>query len=109
MKRILSNQNKDKKAELRKLVLIQLSKMRTKMKREHPGMLEGLREKMEASQQNQASQPFKPTPPETAQAKPDLAIDHVKNKETIEKMLNLKSDNPGFEKAVKAILSKQKH
>ena len=104
MKRKFSNQNKDKKAELRRLVLVQLAKMRRKMKREHPGMLESLKEKIEAQ---------KNTPPrkkERALVSPhdELTIDQGKNKQTIEKMLNLKSDNPSFEKAVKAILSQQK-
>jgi len=104
MKRIHSNQNKDKKAELRKLVLMQLSTMRKKMKKEHPGMLESLREKIEAAKKSVAPPGRKATTP---QQQSELVIDQEKNQQTIEMMLNLKSDNPGFEKAVKAILSKQ--
>jgi len=99
MKREISNQNSEKKAELRKLVLAQLSKMRKKMKREHPGMLEGLREKIEAKNNKEAVKP---------ESKEDeLVIDQDKNIEAIEKMLNLKTGNPAFEKAVKAILCKK--
>ena len=104
MKRIHSNQNKDKKEELRKLVLMQLSKMRKKMKKEHPGMLEGLREQIEANKKEQAK-----SHNARLNQQSELTIDQGKNKQTIEKMLNLKPDNPGFEKAVKAILSQQKN
>jgi len=99
MKRQISNQNSKKKTELRKLVLAQLSKMRKKMKREHPGMLEGLREKIEASNAQNAAK-------RTSIEKNELPIDQSKNIEAIEKMLEIKSKNPNFEKAVKAILSK---
>lgn len=107
MKRKVSNQNtnknSEKKAELRKLVLAQLSKVRKKMQREHPGMLEGLKEKIE--EKNRADK----TPTKSEPQKSEVEIDQQKNREAIEKMLSLKTDNPGFEKAVKTILSKQKH
>lgn len=105
MKRILNNRKKQKKAEIRRLVLDQLRKMRKKMKREHPGMLENMRETLEeqkkAAAQKSAKKPA-PQPP-----KNEVSIDQAKNIEAVEKMLNLKGKNPGFEKAVKAMLPKQ--
>jgi len=104
MKRKVSNQNSEKKAELRKLVLAQLAKMRKKMKREHPGMLENVRKQVEENKAKPAKK--KSTPPPIAPN--EIAIDQGKNMETIQKMLDLKSDNSGFEKAVKAMVSKTK-
>ena len=109
MKRILSNRNKHKKAEIRRLVMEQLRKMRKKMKREHPGMLENMRETIEKNKsetaQRKANPAFKNTVDQTPQD--ELNIDQAKNIEAVEKMLNLKGGNPGFEKAVKAMLPKQ--
>lgn len=101
MKRILNNRNKKKKAEIRLLVLEQLRKMRNKMKREHPGMLENMRDTIETSKKKTDK---KPAP---QQPKEEISIDQSKNIEAVEKMLNLKGTNPGFEKAVKAMLPKQ--
>ncbi|MFK7839954.1 MAG: hypothetical protein AB8B83_06440 [Bdellovibrionales bacterium] len=81
-------------------MLVQLAKMRKKMKKEHPGMLEKMRDKISQSQGK--SKPI--TKPKLS---PDVNLDQNKNIQTIEKMLDLKTENPGFEKAVKAILSKK--
>ncbi len=101
MKRILSNRNKQKKAEIRRLVMDQLRKMRKKMKREHPGMLENMREAIEKNKKAAVSEPV------SEQPQSELNIDQSKNIEAVEKMLSLKENNPGFEKAVKAMLPKQ--
>jgi len=104
MKRLYSNQNKNKKkAELRKLVLAQLSKMRKKMKKQHPGMLEKMREAVEASKKNKSAEPSEKTQPAEVQ------IDQNKNIEAVEKMLALKNGNANFEKTVRTMLSKQKN
>lgn len=100
------NQNKKKKQELRRLVLMQLSKIRRKMKREHPGMLEGLRDTIEANKT--VTKSAKPTAQKTEE-KSELVIDQAKNVETIQKMLDLKGESPGFERAVKALLLKQQN
>ncbi len=99
MKRKYSNQNTNKKkTELRKLVLMQLSKMRKKIQKEHPGMLEGIKEQV--NQQRKTSDAL-------VGQDVQISIDKDKNRDAVEKMLNLKSDNPAFEKAVKTILSKK--
>ena len=104
MKRVYSNQNKNKKKrELRKLVLAQLSKMRKKLKKEHPGMLERLGEAIEANKKA----PPKPTPKRMNSGA--VKIDQEKNIEAVEKMLVLKDNNPKFEKAVKTMLSEHKN
>ena len=100
MKRTHSNENKQKKAEIRKLVLEQLKKMRQKMKREHPGLLENMREILEKNQKEQANRQTVPT-----KTKADTDVDHKKNKEAVEKLLTLKSHSPGFQKAVETMLS----
>jgi len=104
MKRVYSNQNKNKKkAELRKLVLAQLSKMRKKMKKEHPGMLEKMRDAMDSSKK---SKPVKPS----HRPKPnEEQVDQSKNIEAVEKMLALKNGNASFEKAVRTMLSNKKN
>ena len=105
MKRVYSNQNKNKKKrELRKLVLAQLSKMRKKLKKEHPGMLERLGEVLEANKKTSSELPQKRV------SSDDVKIDQDKNIEAVEKMLALKEDsNPNFEKAVKTMLSNHKN
>ncbi len=95
MKRIYSN---EKKPELRKLILMQLSKTRQKIQKEHPGLLTQLQNKME--QQKGSAK--------ASQGSEDLFIDRHKNIESVEKMLNLKESNPVFEKAVLAMLSSKK-
>ena len=109
MKRILNNRNKQKKAEIRRLGKEQLRKMRQKMKREHPGMLENMRDTLEKSKKSAAQKKKTQQPKESAPqlSQDELKIDQAKNIEAVQKMLNLKQGNPGFEKAVKAILSKQ--
>lgn len=103
MKNVYSNQNGNKKkAELRKLVLMQLAKVRKKLKKEHPGMLEKMGAVLEKNKAEQHQKPQKHS------AAGDVRIDHDKNVESIEKMLMLKAGNPNFEKAVKTMLSKHK-
>ena len=107
MKRTHSKRNKEKKAEIRRLVFEQLRKMRQKMKREHPGMLENMREILEKKNKQKAPQNTAPIAAQRANA--DTAVDQEKNIEAIEKMLALKEGgNPGFEKAVQALLNKDK-
>lgn len=101
MKRVYSNENKNKKkAELRRLVLAQLTKMRQKIQKDHPGMLSKLRSKMEENEAAKCSNALQDN---------QHLIDQSKNIESIEKMLDLRESNPAFEKAVRTILSSQKH
>lgn len=105
MKRVHSNENKNKKkAELRKLVLAQLKKMRKRMKKEHPGMLEKMREAVEVSKKTSS----KKTPQSIREPSEEI-IDQDKNIEAVEKMLALKSGNANFERAVRTMLSNQKN
>ena len=98
MKRRHSNENKQKKAEIRRLVLEQLKKMRKKMKREHPGLLENMQEILEKNQKAEVKKATKPS-------LGDTEVSQNKNKEAVEKLLDLKSDNPAFKKAVQTMLS----
>ena len=102
MKRVYSNRNKKKKAELRRLVLRQLAKMRKKIRKEHPGMLEKMQDMMVTQKKSVAVAPQQQTSQETR-------IDQKKNIEAVEKMLSLKNSDPAFEKAVRAMLSKQEN
>ena len=113
MKRNRQKNNQKKKAELRKLVMQQLKKMRKKMKKEHPDLINNIRKLWENSQKN--SQTINKEKVQAGISKKvhtkemnTYSVDQKKNKEAIEKLLELKCHSPAFQKSVQAMLAAKK-